>query len=737
MRSILGSLKGRKENLPTVKGLCAMPSGEIPGTPCPSDDHLLQFALGNSTKETLEQFTDHLANCSVCPDRLDQIWNMNLHKAASEPSPLMTSKSQGIKSVLAQTIFENLDLEHLPRSLNPNAYGRLGRFDLMSVIGAGGMGIVFSAIDSRDGSKVALKTMRFYQSKNRSLRERFLREAHAMQDLINPQLVPVLEIGEDSGIPFFVMQLLQGEDCATLIKRSGPLPIPMVVDIARQATAALEAIHAKGLIHRDIKPANIWIHMFEAGKPMVTLLDFGLVCTSEKDSSLTGADAIVGTPAYLSPEQTDGVETKVGPYSDLFSLGCVLYEAVTGCPVFPGGTSLDILRNHIKFKITPPSKLRPDLPPGLERLIMGLLERNPARRTANTSSLTRQLNNPKLLTIPYISRRQAMWAGASIAAAATISAWTWWMTRRKQTPRLFPELVIDVPGAIALATGQSWNDAIRGNALIWADSKGRIYRRLIGGGSTKLWGQVDFPVHQLLVCHEDQNLAVCGKEGQLLFVPWKSELWKPGAQLVTSSRTLVIGSIPVDAPPLFLAIEKDHVSIYNTNESVLLATGPQHPAEITYCLHVPNTTNIILALSSGEGLITEARDIQIYGRYSFSNGKFMAAFHSSRLEMASLDQFGKLSIWNGRTLDMEIMPPKRIFEDESIILNDMFYLGSRKELLIFVTVNQKSFATVILPDSGATVTQLAAQSPLQAGQIDGRIWLLDSDEKWKRYSIAL
>lgn len=713
-----------------------MASGKIPSTSCPPDDHLLQFALGNSHADTLEQFVDHLANCSVCPDRLDQIWNMNIQKAPSEPSASMTRKAKGLKRLLAQTIFENLDLEQLPPSVNPKAYGRLGRFDLMGVLGAGGMGIVFSAIDSRDGSTVALKTLRFYQSKNRSLRERFLREAHAMQDISHPALVPVLEIGEDSGIPFFIMSLLQGEDCATLIKRSGHLPIPMVVDIARQATAALEAIHAKGLIHRDIKPANIWIHMVDAGKPMVTLLDFGLVSKSDSNSSLTGAGVIVGTPAYLSPEQADSVEAKVGPYSDLFSLGCVLYEAVTGCPVFPGATSFDILRNHIKFKITPPSKLRPDLPPGLEHLIMGLLERNPTRRTANTSSLTRQLNDPNLLTIPLISRRQAMWAGVSIAATAAISAWGWWMTRTKQPPRLFPDMVIDVPGAVALATGQSWNDAIRDKALIWADGNGRIYRRLIEGGSTAIWGQVDFPVHQLLVCHQDQNLAVCGKEGQLLFIPWKSEIWKPGPQLITLSKTLVFGSIPVNAPPLFLAIEKDHVSIYNANESVLLASGPQHPAEITYCLHVPNTTNIILALSSGEGLITEARDIQIYGRHSFSTGKFMAAFHSSTLEMVSLDEFGTLSIWNGRALNIELMPSKKIFEDTSLILNDIFYLGSRKELLIFVTVNQESFATVMLPESGTTVTRLAAQSPLQAGQIDGHFWLLDSDEKWKRYSIT-
>jgi hypothetical protein len=230
-----------------------MPLAQTLIATCPSDTDLRQFTVGTGHPDAMNAFLEHLATCPLCPDRMDQIWNLNTSQATS--STVQNAKE--INQLLSHTIFEKLDLDQLPPSDNTNAYGRLGRFDLMRVIGAGGMGIVFSAIDTRDGSTVAVKTLRFYQSKDKSLRERFLREAQAMQRLAHPAFVPVLEIGEDGGIPFFVMPLLKGKDCANLIKRLGPLPIPMVVDMARQATAALDAIHANGLIHRDIKPSNL------------------------------------------------------------------------------------------------------------------------------------------------------------------------------------------------------------------------------------------------------------------------------------------------------------------------------------------------------------------------------------------------------------------------------------------------------------------------------------------------
>ncbi|MFN5327904.1 MAG: hypothetical protein ACK5DV_01905, partial [Planctomycetota bacterium] len=154
-----------------------MPLAQTSIGTCPSDTDLRQFTLGTGPPDAMNAFLEHLATCPLCPDRMDQIWNLNTSQATS--SSVQNAKE--INQLLSHTIFEKLDLDQLPPSDNTNAYGRLGRFDLMRVIGAGGMGIVFSAIDTRDDSTVAVKTLRLYQSKDKSLRERFLLEAHAMQ----------------------------------------------------------------------------------------------------------------------------------------------------------------------------------------------------------------------------------------------------------------------------------------------------------------------------------------------------------------------------------------------------------------------------------------------------------------------------------------------------------------------------------------------------------------------------
>ena len=713
-----------------------MPLAQTSIGTCPSDTDLRQFTLGTGPPDAMNAFLEHLATCALCPDRMDQIWNSNTSQATS--SSVQNAKE--FNQLLSQTIFEKLDLDQLPPSDNTNAYGRLGKFDLMRVIGAGGMGIVFSAIDTRDDSTVAVKTLRFYQSKDKSLRERFLLEAHAMQRLAHPAFVPVLEIGEDRGIPFFVMPLLKGEDCANLIKRLGPLPFPMVVDIARQATAALDAIHANGLIHRDIKPSNLWIQILDTGKPLVTLLDFGLVCTNESDSSLTGTGVILGTPAYLSPEQTEGADAKVGPRSDLFSLGCVLYEAVTATPVFPGSTSLDILRNHIKFKITPPYRLRRDLPPRLERLIMGLLERNPTRRTPNTSTLARQLNNPNLLTIPLVSRRQAMWAGATVAATAALSASGWWLTRPKPEAKITPNLVIDVPGAVALATDRSWKQDSLSHALVWADSTGTLYRKETNGALEQTWGRVDFPVQEIHICH-GKMVAICGTHGQLQFVPWQSDGWNPGFAFVTPSKTIRHGLILNTLKDIFFTIDANNIRSYNYITSAKFLNGPSFDSPIIHAIKHPSTNNAIIALESGEavgqniltrGLILKS--MHTWMRILVASKPFLLACHEDSISMACLDTAGMLTVRNLNNPEVVIQQRKINFKSDNVKLLNFFYKGNTNKILTHWKNESTTTACLIDYNTSTITTQLEAHAPLLAGQMDGNIWLLDSDERWKYYS---
>lgn len=716
-----------------------MPLAQTSIGTCPSDTDLRQFTLGTGPPDAMNAFLEHLATCALCPDRMDQIWNSNTSQATS--SSVQNAKE--VNQLLSQTIFEKLDLDQLPPSDNTNAYGRLGRFDLMRVIGAGGMGIVFSAIDTRDDSTVAVKTLRFYQSKDRSQRERFLLEAHAMQRLVHPAFVPVLEIGEDGGIPFFVMPLLKGEDCANLIKRLGPLPIPMVVDIARQATAALDAIHANGLIHRDIKPSNLWMQILDTGKPLVTLLDFGLVCTNESDSSLTGTGVILGTPAYLSPEQTEGADAKVGPRSDLFSLGCVLYEAVTATPVFPGSTSLDILRNHIKFKITPPYRLRRDLPPRLERIIMELLERNPTRRTPNTSTLAKQLNNPNLLTIPLVSRRQAMWAGATVAATAALSASAWWLTRPKPETKMAPDLVIDVPGAVALATGQSWNDNILGKALIWADDSGKIFRTIAETNIVENWGNVTFPVQEIHICH-NKSVAICGKNGQVFFAPWHSPNWAPGFTFVTKSKTIRHGMIMRTMKDIFFIIEDKTISSYNYKTGSSFTSGPRMKSNIIIAAEQPSTYNTIIALETGEIVgvnmpmqqLLQLKPIHTWMEITVTANPFLFTCHSDGNSIACLDTSGQITIRNFDNPTSAISCHQIKFKHQEFTLLNMLYKGNTNKIIAHLKTNNNAECYLIDHDKTNIPVQFECHSPLLAGQVEGNIWLLDSDERWKHYSIA-
>jgi serine/threonine protein kinase len=268
--------------------------------------------------------------------------------------------------------------DFLTPPLKPDELGGLGPYRVLKILGAGGMGVVFQALDPQLNRFVALKVMRPALAASDSARKRFLREAQLAATIQHDHIIPILHVGEDRGVPYLAMPFLQGESLEERLQREKRLSGPEVLRIGREISQGLAAAHKHGLIHRDIKPANIWL---EAETGRVKILDFGLARTVGSRSSLSQQGAIIGTPAFMAPEQVEG--TTVDARCDLFSLGCVLYTMCTGTLAFQRkdivGTLLAVATHHP----TPLADLGADFPAGLSELVKKLLAKNAENRPAS------------------------------------------------------------------------------------------------------------------------------------------------------------------------------------------------------------------------------------------------------------------------------------------------------------------------------------------------------------------
>jgi len=238
------------------------------------------------------------------------------------------------------------------------------------------MGVVFQAEEPRLSRPVALKVMRPQLAASPEFHRRFLREARLAAAVEHEHVVTVYEVGEDRGVPYLAMQLLKGETLEDRLGRAGGrLELLEVLRIGREIAEGLAAAHARGLVHRDIKPANVWL---EESRGRVRIVDFGLARGSDPDAQFTQAGTVIGTPAYMAPEQATGVE--VDARSDLFSLGAVLYRAATGTSPFGDRDTLAILSALATRTPVPPHRVVPSLPRMFSGLVMRLLARDPDDR---------------------------------------------------------------------------------------------------------------------------------------------------------------------------------------------------------------------------------------------------------------------------------------------------------------------------------------------------------------------
>jgi serine/threonine protein kinase len=259
---------------------------------------------------------------------------------------------------------------------DPDEMGRLGPYRVLKVLGSGAMGVVFQAEDPHLRRLVALKVMRPSLSASAEYHRRFLREARLAASIDHEHIVTVYQVGEDRGVPFLAMQLLRGKTLEERLERAGGrLPLPEVLRVGREIAEGLTAAHARGLVHRDIKPANVWL---EEGRGRVRIVDFGLARGTEPDAQFTHAGTVIGTPAYMAPEQATGAVADAR--CDLFSLGAVLYRAATGKSPFGDRDTMSILSALATQTPALPHRIVPSLPRMFSGLVMRLLAKEPADR---------------------------------------------------------------------------------------------------------------------------------------------------------------------------------------------------------------------------------------------------------------------------------------------------------------------------------------------------------------------
>jgi eukaryotic-like serine/threonine-protein kinase len=258
-----------------------------------------------------------------------------------------------------------------------------GRYHVVRKLGTGGMANVYLAEDQELDRRVAIKMLDDRHAQDEQFVERFRREAKNAAGLTHPNIVSIYDRGEAEGTYYIAMEYLDGRTLKELLVARGPTPVAVAIDYARQALAALGFAHRNGVVHRDIKPHNVSV----ASDGRLKVMDFGIARAGTSQMTETGS--IIGTAQYLSPEQAKGAP--VGPASDIYSVGIVLYEMLTGSVPFTGDTPLEIAMKHLSTTPEPPSERRPEVPHELDSIVLRALAKDPADRYPTAEAMDADL----------------------------------------------------------------------------------------------------------------------------------------------------------------------------------------------------------------------------------------------------------------------------------------------------------------------------------------------------------
>jgi serine/threonine protein kinase len=267
-----------------------------------------------------------------------------------------------------------------------------GRYDILDVLGTGGMGVVYRAFDREVGETVALKALRpELGALDPTLLDRFKQELRLARRITHRNVVRTYDLGEADGIYFITMEYVRGTTVAALIRDAGRLAVPATLTIGKQVCRALEVAHDEGIVHRDIKPQNLLV---DPGG-FLKVMDFGIARLAERRAdpgqALTAVGVVVGTPQYMAPEQLFG--EPVDARTDLYATGAVLFECVAGRPVFEAPSVAALMARHVEGRLPDPSTLNPEVPEALSRVILRALARKPEERWPSAPDFLRALES--------------------------------------------------------------------------------------------------------------------------------------------------------------------------------------------------------------------------------------------------------------------------------------------------------------------------------------------------------
>ncbi len=411
----------------------------FPQTGCPCTETFQALIDGRIDAPRQAELTAHLDVCEDCQHRLDalaagdggwcaaacrcideerptddsafwpamrQVRLATATAAVTPPDPADTGEHQPLQPA-------DVDLSFLSPPSRPEFLGRLGRYNVVGVIGRGGMGLVLKALDVCLQRQVAVKVLDPQFAKNDAARDRFHREALTAAAVQHENVVAIHTVEKEGPekLPYLVMQLVAGESLQDRLDRGEPMPLRQMLDVARQTALGLAAAHERGLIHRDIKPGNV---LLETGTGRVKLTDFGLArCTESVKLTQTGF--VAGTPLYMSPEQARG--EPLDARSDLFSLGSVLYALAAGAPPFEASSPFLVMKKITEMPSRPLREVNPAVPEGFADIVDHLLEKRPADRPESAAMVAEAItaeiarlpqSEDKTAVVPTAPRRSTV-----------------------------------------------------------------------------------------------------------------------------------------------------------------------------------------------------------------------------------------------------------------------------------------------------------------------------------------
>ena len=340
--------------------------------------------------------------------------------------------------------------------IQPGEIEAIPGYELLGILGRGGMGIVFRARQLSLKRQVALKMILTGRKARPTDRARFQREAEAVARLQHPNIVQIYEVGEQNGLPYFSLEFVNAGSLAQFLNNQ-PHPARICAAMVRDLAHAMHYAHKRGIVHRDLKPANVLLHLDESQilkdgnladtavfrnltsyVPKIT--DFGLAKHMGGEEGLFRQGAVVGTPSYMAPEQARGTSGEVGPLADVYALGAILYEMLTGRPPFKAATLEETAQQVLTQEPTPPTQVHPRIPKDLETICLVCLQKNPAHRYGNAEALAEDLrrflaNEPILARRTHLPERVVKWAtrrpllatlGLTGLTLTSILWWVWW-----------------------------------------------------------------------------------------------------------------------------------------------------------------------------------------------------------------------------------------------------------------------------------------------------------------------